>query len=155
MYRLSCELAVTIFFDTDIGIINILMKKMLFTMCRRKRKRKHDNKETVHKWYTLGISVYHLQMQALQHLSHTTVAPEVTTHKTSPLSLYHFQFVNVRFCMRVPDGGTIFNLGSDKAFVAELFDGHSTVTQISLQGRECLMATSSCWCGCSKILCCW
>ena len=45
--------------------------------------------------------------------------------------------------MRVPDGGTIFNLGSDKAFVAELFDGHSTVTQISLQERECLVATSS------------
>ena len=75
--------------------------------------------------------------------SHFTVAPEVITHKTSPLSLYHFQFVNVRFCMRVPDGGAIFNLGSDKAFVAELFDGHSTVTQIFLQERECFMATSS------------
>ena len=45
--------------------------------------------------------------------------------------------------MRVPDGGAIFNLEWDKAFVAELFDGHSTATQISLQERECLMATSS------------
>ena len=27
--------------------------------------------------------------------------------------------------------------------MAELFDGHSTVTQISLQERACLMATSS------------
>ena len=45
--------------------------------------------------------------------------------------------------MRVPDGGSIFNFVSDKAFVAELFDDRRAVTQISLQERECLIATSS------------